>query len=87
MAGLVLLVPCLRAAQPGEHISAAVFFASRLPPGLPSPLIPADNPISDEKVQLGRRLFYDARLSGNGSYSCASCHQPEFAFSQTTAVK
>jgi cytochrome c peroxidase len=36
--------------------------------------------ISDDKVLLGRHLFYDTRLSGNGQRSCASCHQPERAF-------
>ena len=33
-----------------------------------------------EKVALGRRLFYDVRLSGNGTQACASCHQQERAF-------
>jgi cytochrome c peroxidase len=63
----------------------AAFFAARLPPGLPTPLVPPDNPISDEKVQLGRRLFYDTRLSGNGSYSCATCHQQARAFTDGRA--
>ena len=38
------------------------------------------------RVRLGRWLFFDRRLSADNSLSCASCHQPEFAFSQTTAV-
>ena len=36
--------------------------------------------MSDAKVELGRRLFYDVRLSVNGAVSCASCHRQEFAF-------
>lgn len=36
--------------------------------------IPADNPLTPEKVALGRQLFFDARLSGDGSRSCYSCH-------------
>ena len=36
--------------------------------------------MTDEKVALGRRLFYDPQLSGNGTRSCASCHQPDKAF-------
>jgi cytochrome c peroxidase len=36
--------------------------------------IPADNPMTEEKVALGRQLFFDARLSGDGSRSCYSCH-------------
>jgi cytochrome c peroxidase len=42
--------------------------------------VPADNPLTVEKVELGRRLFYDRRLSGDGHYACASCHRQELAF-------
>ena len=51
-----------------------------LPLGLPAPLVPADNPMSAAKVELGQRLFFDERLSGNGRLSCAGCHDPELAF-------
>jgi len=51
-----------------------------LPQGMPEPVVPPDNPMSDEKVQLGRHLFYDRRLSRDGSIACASCHQQERAF-------
>jgi cytochrome c peroxidase len=56
-----------------------------LPPGLPVPRVPADNPMSDAKVALGRRLFYDRRLSGNREFSCASCHQQSKAFTDGRA--
>jgi len=52
-----------------------------LPPGFPPPAVPADNPMSATKVALGRRLFFDARLSENGQVSCASCHEPARAYS------
>jgi len=52
-----------------------------LPEGFPPPRVPEDNPMSLEKVELGRHLFYDQRLSGNGTESCASCHRQELAFS------
>ena len=42
--------------------------------------VPADNPMSDEKVELGKLLFFDARLSGDASTSCASCHKAESGF-------
>lgn len=42
--------------------------------------VPNDNPLTTESVALGRRLFYDPRLSGNNQISCATCHQQEFAF-------
>ena len=52
----------------------------QVPDGFPIPAVPADNPMTREKVELGRQLFFDPRLSGDGSVSCASCHQPELAF-------
>ena len=52
----------------------------QVPNGFPIPLVPADNPMTRNKVELGRQLFYDSRLSGDGSVSCAFCHQPSLAF-------
>ncbi len=57
-----------------------------LPFDLPQAVIPQDNPLTKEKVRLGRYLFYDKRLSGNGSMSCASCHQPALAFTDGKRV-
>ncbi len=51
-----------------------------LPPGFPQPQVPADNSMSAAKVELGRHLFYDKRLSGNETASCAGCHAQERAF-------
>ncbi|MDR3700632.1 MAG: di-heme enzyme [Candidatus Sulfopaludibacter sp.] len=51
-----------------------------LPPGFPVPRVPADNPMSLAKVQLGRYLFYDKRISVNQTISCATCHRQELAF-------
>lgn len=53
------------------------------PTGFPQMEIPADNPMTVEGVALGRKLFYDPILSGNQSQSCSSCHQQEFAFSDS----
>ncbi len=52
----------------------------------PRPDLPRDNPLSGEGVELGRRLFFDARLSVNNSQSCASCHHPGAAFSDDEAL-
>lgn len=52
-----------------------------LPSGIAPPPIPADNPLTRAKVFLGRRLFFDARLSGNGRQSCESCHHQRLGFS------
>lgn len=51
-----------------------------LPKGFPMPVVPQDNPMTEAKVELGRYLFYDKKLSGNGSQSCSSCHLQELAF-------
>ncbi|MDI1433924.1 methanobactin export MATE transporter MbnM [Polyangium sorediatum] len=56
-----------------------------LPAGYPKPKVPADNPMSVDKVELGRRLFYDKRLSGNETQSCASCHDQKLAFTDGRA--
>lgn len=62
-------------------------FAWNLPVGLTGyPVVPQDNPMSNEKVDLGRFLFYDTRLSGNETFSCASCHKQELAFADDRAV-
>jgi cytochrome c peroxidase len=63
----------------------AAAFVWHLPRGLPIPKVPADNPVTQVKVDLGRRLFYETRLSGNGRYACASCHQQARAFTDGRA--
>ena len=50
------------------------------PLGLPAVPVPADNPVTAAKVQLGRKLFFDRRLSLNDTMSCAMCHVPEQGF-------
>jgi cytochrome c peroxidase len=47
----------------------------------PRPDLPRDNPLTKEGVELGRRLFFEKKLSVNDQQSCASCHQPAHAFS------
>jgi len=56
-----------------------------LPPGFPLPNVPRDNPMTKEKVELGRYLFYDKRLSLNQTQSCATCHKQELAFTDGRA--
>src|SRR5258708_6552068 len=57
-----------------------------VPQGFPKPRVPAGNPMSQAKVELGRRLFYDKRLSLNGTQSCATCHKQELAFTDGRAT-
>ena len=56
-----------------------------LPQHFPQPRVPATNPMSEAKAELGRYLFYDTRLSGNGTQSCATCHEQERAFTDGRA--
>lgn len=53
------------------------------PLGLPPVPIPADNPQSAEKIQLGERLFNDKRFSSTGTVSCATCHDRSKAFTDS----
>jgi cytochrome c peroxidase len=72
-AALLLQGAGLRAApaRPADDL-AALEASFRRPPAVP---FPADNPFSEKKRALGEALFHDARLSIDGSLSCASCHQ------------
>jgi cytochrome c peroxidase len=58
----------------------------KAPPGLPQVPTPAGNPPTADAIALGRRLFYDTSLSKDDSLSCASCHRPEFRFSDVRAL-
>jgi cytochrome c peroxidase len=58
----------------------------QLPAGFPEPYVPPDNPMSAAKVELGRHLFYDKRLSHNGTMACASCHDQARAFTDGEVV-
>ena len=60
-------------------------FDWNVPEGQALPNVPEDNPMSEAKFQLGRHLFYDTRLSGNQTFSCASCHHQDKAFSDGLA--
>src|SRR5262245_62888794 len=72
-----------------HHERTAVLAASgyvwSLPTRFPTPRVPTDNPMSDAKAALGRFLFYDTRLSGNGTQSCATCHEQARAFTDGRA--
>src|SRR5258708_6145076 len=51
-----------------------------LPAELTQSVVPADNPQMPEKIALGQRLFFDGRLSADGTVACATCHDPARAF-------
>ena len=80
---LLLLASC-RPYEP-EHTLGTDFKATPynlvIPPLFPPMDIPADNPLTVEGVQLGRYLFWEKKLSADGTQSCGSCHLPEHGFS------
>lgn len=70
----------LRARRRGVEKAQLGPYEWQLPPGFPFPKVPAENPMTVEKVELGRRLFYDRRLSLNRTQACATCHRQDRAF-------
>jgi cytochrome c peroxidase len=89
--GLMMAMLLLAACRKDPALESEAPFASPTPLTLELPawtlniqhpmMLPADNPLTVEGVQLGRRLFYEKALSDNYSLSCASCHQQAHAFS------
>jgi cytochrome c peroxidase len=73
---------CVLAATVWSHAAETGW---RPPRGLPADLwellVPPGNPVTPEKVELGRRLYFDKRLSKDGTVSCATCHDPQHGFS------
>lgn len=77
VAGLALAAPLTLAAEP---------YSWPIPAWMPAPPVPDDNPMSTAKVELGRHLFYDARLSADGTVACVSCHVQDRAFTDGREV-
>jgi len=73
-----------------ETITPPAPYVLNIPPlfkeKLIPPVIPIDNPLTEEGVTLGKRLFFEKKLSVDGTISCASCHLPRQAFSDIRAV-
>ncbi len=80
-----LILVALAACGSDSASSAAGSWVWDLPEGIPEPRVPEDNPMTADKVELGRFLFYDVRLSGNETQSCGSCHQQGLAFTDGLA--
>jgi cytochrome c peroxidase len=88
---MILSILALGLALAGTPVRADDFggpeYPYKLPLGLKSaPEIPSDNPVSDEKVELGKLLYFDKRISGDGTVSCASCHDPERGWTDRSPV-
>ncbi len=85
VAGTVLLAGCQpsseQAASEGQSPKQARQLAGGLGP-LPPVEHPAQNPLTPEKVELGKMLYFDTRLSGTERVSCATCHNPSFGWGE-----
>jgi len=58
----------------------------KVPTGIEDMLVPPDNPITPEKVELGKMLFFDKRLAKDGKMSCETCHLPEKGWTDAKAI-
>ena len=82
----LLLVACNTGTTVKEPNLSTSTWQWQLPPSFPTPFVPASNPMTAAKVELGRHLFYDERLSGNGLQACATCHLQQKAFTDGLMV-
>lgn len=80
VAGCVLAVSCQRSQTPGGSKPIGHPMAVQVPLGLPALPVPADNPVTAEAVALGRKLYFDRRLSTDDTVACATCHDPKKGF-------
>jgi cytochrome c peroxidase len=79
--------PVEPARQPGPKSGAEPAPAGpKVPLGLPPLPVPKDNPMTPEKVALGKLLYFDKRLSKDGTISCATCHDPQTAWTEHEAT-
>ena len=83
---LVSVSRAIRADDWGEDSSAGPVYPYSVPLGLNKPKIPQNNPLTKEKVELGRFLYFDKRLSKNNTISCETCHDPDKGWTDQSPV-
>ena len=82
--GFIVSIIAISCSLPNNTSPNQNEFRLILPSRFDNPVFPEDNKPTKEKIILGEQLFFDPNLSKNKNISCASCHIPEFAFSDTT---
>ncbi|MFN7733410.1 MAG: cytochrome-c peroxidase [Pirellula sp.] len=70
--------------NPANHVALAVELPEGLSAGKEAIYIPDDNPLTRAKIELGRQLYFDTRLSSDNTISCASCHSPSAGYGAHT---
>lgn len=76
-----VLMGCRKSEELPQPVYAPIPYELSLPSHFPEMVIPEDNPLTVQGVYLGRHLFWDTRLSGDNTMACATCHLPQFSFS------
>ncbi len=77
---LAVAVFCIGCQSKVSEKPIGVPIAVKVPLGLPPLPVPADNPVTAETVALGRKLFYEKKLSADNTISCSMCHNPQVGF-------
>ncbi|MEX2188991.1 MAG: cytochrome c peroxidase [Pirellulales bacterium] len=83
---LLLLLASAATTSPATTSPAAAAEAVKPPAGLAALPVPSDNPLTEAKIELGKQLYFDPRLSRDNTVSCASCHDPAKGWSNGEAV-
>jgi cytochrome c peroxidase len=76
--GIISISGCSR--DQSLQVPEMTAYTLDIPPGFPQPEIPGDNQLTENRVKLGKMLFFDKTLSLDSTISCGSCHFQEFAF-------
>jgi len=84
--GAVMVGSSLTRPPVSAVISAASDYSFKIPLGLIDPEVPEDNPMTPAKIELGRQLYFDKRLSVDDTVSCATCHDPKKGFAENEKV-
>jgi cytochrome c peroxidase len=77
---IIVVLNACRKDEPPVDPYAPTPYVLEIPQGLPDMVIPDHNPLTEEGVSLGKKLFYDKILSGDNTQSCGDCHQAQFSF-------
>src|SRR5438552_9632914 len=94
IAVLALLVFAASCASNTEQPKSAPAAAPATPAATPKPdvgplgemAVPADNPVTPDKAELGKKLFFDTRLSKTGKMACETCHLPDKGWADAKAL-
>jgi cytochrome c peroxidase len=84
--GTTLVLPSCRKEPFNPDLDGPTPMELEIPPFFPDMVVPADNPTTFQGVALGRRLFYETRLSGDNTQSCASCHAQSHGFTDNGKI-